>query len=275
MPRHHLLRAIIAVAVLLLVGQASFRASSTDRIYTVQPGDSLWAISVRYGVGLDDLAAANGMQLSDLLLIGRRLTIPGQAPTPIPVADAGDSPSTAASPITHSATPAPRPRHFSAAERARMWSFCQQYRPPTGPVGELPSSLLAHPERLALRPLFVHWGRVYHIKPDLLEAIAWQESGWQNDAVSSADAQGIGQLLPSTAAFVNGLMGTNLDTGVPSDNIRLEARYLALLLDGTGNRACEAVASYYQGFATLQHIGVLPESQVYVSSVLGLRPRFK
>ena len=76
------------------------------------------------------------------------------------------------------------------------------------------------------------------------------------------------------AAFINGLLGTNLKTNVASDNIRMEARYLALLLHGTGNRVCEAVASYYQGYATLQHIGVLPESQVYVSSVLGLRPRF-
>ena len=122
--------------------------------------------------------------------------------------------------------------------------------------------------------MFVRWGRAYGVAPDLLEAVAWQESGWQNNAVSSADAQGIGQLLPSTAAFINGLLGTNLQTNVASDNIRMEARYLALLLHGTGNRVCEAVASYYQGYATLQHIGVLPESQVYVSSVLGLRPRF-
>jgi hypothetical protein len=70
-------------------------------------------------------------------------------------------------------------------------------------------------------------------------------------------------------------MGTNLQTGVASDNIRMEARYLALLLHGTGNQVCGAVVSYYQGFATLQQIGVLPESQVYVSSVLGLRPRFQ
>jgi N-acetylmuramoyl-L-alanine amidase len=272
MPRHHLLRAVTAVAVLLLAGQAGFRSSATDRTYTVQPGDSLWALARHYHVPLNDLAAANGMQLSDLLLIGRRLHIPTMAVASAAATD-GDEATTGAA--TPTAVAPVHPRHFSAAERAQMRSFCGTYQAPTGPVGELPSWLLAHPERLALRPLFVHWGRVYGIKPDLLEAIAWQESGWQNDAVSSADAQGIGQLLPSTAAFLNGLMGTNLQTNVPSDNIRLEASYVALLVRENGNRTCETVASYYQGFATLQHIGVLPESQVYVTSVLGLRPRFR
>ena len=52
-------------------------------------------------------------------------------------------------------------------------------------------------------------------------------------------------------------------------------RFLAVLLQATQGKVCEAVVSYYQGFATLQHIGTLPESQVYVRSVLGLRPRFR
>jgi hypothetical protein len=266
------------VAGLLLLGQASFRSSSAARTYTVQPGDTLWALALRYRVPLNDLAAANGMQLSDLLLIGRQLHIPAPGLRQSEGAASGDEPdeasSTAVAAPTALAGPV-HPRHFSAAERAQMRGFCRNYQPPTGPVGELPSWLLAHPERLALRPLFVRWGRFYGVKPDLLEAVAWQESGWQNDVVSSADAQGIGQLLPSTAAFMNGLLGTNLQTDVPSDNIRLEASYLALLIHQTGNRACDAVVSYYQGLTTLKHIGVLPESQVYVSSVLGLRPRFR
>jgi hypothetical protein len=279
MPRHHLLRATTAVAVLLVIGQASFRTSSPspDRTYAVQPGDSLWALARRYRVAANDLAAANGMRLTDILLIGRRLHIPtltSQGRLPAAADTDQTTPATPATPASPTAVAAP-PRIFTAAERAQMLSFCGSYRPPTGPVGVLPSALLAHPERLALRPLFVRWGGAYGVPPDLLEAVAWQESGWQNDAVSSADAQGIGQLLPSTAAFINGLLGTNLQTNVASDNIRLEARYLALLLHSTGHRVCEAVASYYEGFATLQHIGVLPESQVYVSSVLALRPRFR
>jgi soluble lytic murein transglycosylase-like protein len=121
----------------------------------------------------------------------------------------------------------------------------------------------------------VQWGRAYGVSPDLAEAVAWQESGWQNDVVSTADARGVGQLLPGTAAFVNDLLGTDLQLSAPADNIRLQVRYLAYLLRATGNRTCEAVASYYPGFGMLERVGVLPESQAYVRSVLGLRPRFR
>ncbi len=126
-----------------------------------------------------------------------------------------------------------------------------------------------------MRPLFVKWANAYGVSPSLVEAIAWQESGWQNTALSSADARGIGQLLPSTAAFVSGsLLGLNLKLTVASDNIQMMVRFVAYLLKASGGNQCAAVASYYQGFGAFQHVGVLPQSQVYVRSVFSLRPRF-
>jgi soluble lytic murein transglycosylase-like protein len=127
---------------------------------------------------------------------------------------------------------------------------------------------------LALRPLFVKWAKVYGVPVDLIEAEAWQESGWSNNAISPDNARGIGQLLPPTAAGVNQSLGTNLKLTVPSDNIRMMAAFLGSLLRATGGQVCAAVASYYQGLATFQRYGVLPVSQVYVRSVLSLRPRF-
>ncbi len=44
--------------------------------YTVQPGDSLWSISRKYGVSHHELAAFNDMQLEDVLVVGRELEIP-------------------------------------------------------------------------------------------------------------------------------------------------------------------------------------------------------
>ena len=55
-----------------------------------------------------------------------------------------------------------------------------------------------------MRPLFVKWAATPMASPPrFVEAIAWQESGWQNTVADAANAQGIGQ-LPSTAAFVSG-----------------------------------------------------------------------
>jgi soluble lytic murein transglycosylase-like protein len=135
--------------------------------------------------------------------------------------------------------------------------------------------LRQHPERLALRPLFVKWSAAYGVPATLIEAIAWQESGWQNDVTSSANAQGIGQLLPTTASFVSGnLLGLNLDLTVASDNIQMMARFFAYLVSAAHGDLCVAVASYYEGFGNFQHFGVLPQSQAYVRSVFTLRSRF-
>ncbi len=160
----------------------------------------------------------------------------------------------------------------------RPWPRCgasaSTTGPPSGAAG-LPSALKQHPERLALRPLFVRWAQAYGVSPSLIEAIAWQESGWQNDVVSSANAQGIGQLLPTTATFVSGsLLGLNLKLTVASDNIQMMVRFFAYLLKAAGGNQCVAVASYYQGFGAFQQVGVLPQSQTYVRSVFTLRSRF-
>jgi hypothetical protein len=251
----------LVLLVVLLAGQASFTPGPNSRSVRVQPGDTLWGLAGRYRVTMNQLAATNGMKLSDVLLAGRVLQLPGQ------VGRTGRSTAPVASGGVGAA---------SAAAKAGMRTFCATYRPPDEPLGQLPSLLVAHPERLALRPLFVKWGNAYRVPPDLVEAVGWQESGWQNSVVSSAHARGIGQLLPQTADFINhSLLGTNLQMSVPGDNIRMSAAFLAFLLRSTGGQVCGAVASYYQGLSTLNHVGVLPVSQTYVRGVLGLRPRFR
>lgn len=45
--------------------------------YTVQPGDTLSAIAVTYGVSINDLMAANGISDPDSIFAGQELRIPG------------------------------------------------------------------------------------------------------------------------------------------------------------------------------------------------------
>lgn len=47
------------------------------RTHRVESGDSLWKISRRYGVSLDDLAEANNIGRGEILRVGQELVIPG------------------------------------------------------------------------------------------------------------------------------------------------------------------------------------------------------
>lgn len=51
------------------------RTPATSWTYTVRSGDTLWAIALKVGVRVEDLAAANGIQ-GDRLRVGQKLIIP-------------------------------------------------------------------------------------------------------------------------------------------------------------------------------------------------------
>ncbi|MER3399482.1 MAG: hypothetical protein C4316_13325, partial [Chloroflexota bacterium] len=52
----------------------------TQREYVVQPGDTLWTIARRFGVSVEALAVANGIQNPDsvILQVGQTLKVPAQ-----------------------------------------------------------------------------------------------------------------------------------------------------------------------------------------------------
>jgi LysM repeat protein len=74
---------------------AAAPAAATGSVHTVVSGDTLGAIASAYGVGLNDLLAANGLGLSSIIYPGDQIQIPGagytaapapaQAPAPAPV----------------------------------------------------------------------------------------------------------------------------------------------------------------------------------------------
>jgi soluble lytic murein transglycosylase-like protein len=139
----------------------------------------------------------------------------------------------------------------------------------------LPSRLRGSPERLALIPVFDRWAAHYGVPADLLKAMTWLESGWQNTVVSHDGAMGIGQLMPSTVRWMEEtLIGADLDPGNPDDNIRMSARYLRWLLHQTGGDVSTSLAGYYQGLQSVRTIGFYDDTRSYVAGVLAFRGHF-
>jgi soluble lytic murein transglycosylase-like protein len=108
----------------------------------------------------------------------------------------------------------------------------------------------------------------------LASAIAWQESGFNNAMVSSANARGVMQVMPGTWQWVENNLSGPLDPTSTSDNVKAGTLYLGQLLRDTGGNEREAIAAYYQGLGSVRQHGLLPETQRYVDNVEALRARF-
>jgi soluble lytic murein transglycosylase-like protein len=224
-----------ALATLTLVA-ALAGAGQAATSYRVVRGDTLGRIARRTGVPVERLVALNRIDNPHRIRAGQELRL----------ADA---------PVlrTRPATP----------------------RPPRRVSSRLPAKLRSSPQRLELMGHFDEQAAAFRVPPDLLKATAWQESGWQNDKISSTGAVGVGQLMPATVAFVNEvLLRARLDPGRPEDNIRMSARFLRYLLDQNNGDVPKALASYYQGLASTRRDGVKAGTKAYVAAVVALRGRF-
>jgi len=100
------------------------------------------------------------------------------------------------------------------------------------------------------------WPAPYPVPDDLLEpalvnAITRQESNFDPEAVSSSNARGLMQLLPSTAQLVARRLRTRHATAMltadPVHNMRLGAAYLAQLIERFGGVLPFAIAGYNAG----------------------------
>jgi soluble lytic murein transglycosylase-like protein len=99
----------------------------------------------------------------------------------------------------------------------------------------------------------------------LLEALVWQESRWNNNAVSPKGAMGLTQLMPATARA----LGVNPRD--PAANLEGGARYLRMMIDRFGGDVVKALAAYNAGPERVERAGGIPairETQGYVAAIM-------
>ncbi|HYM44553.1 MAG TPA: lytic transglycosylase domain-containing protein [Solirubrobacteraceae bacterium] len=93
-----------------------------------------------------------------------------------------------------------------------------------------------------------------HLDPALIAAVIYAETKF-DPRTSPAGAEGLMQILPSTAQFLAHLSGgvrfTTSDLGTPAINVAYGSYYLRYLLDHYGGDETLAVAAYNAGLANV------------------------
>ena len=136
-------------------------------------------------------------------------------------------------------------------------------------AGGQPSPSLGVAGRDAVRASLDRWSARWGVDPKLVRALAWMESGFQQDVVSDAGAIGVMQLLPGTWAWLDALIGTRTPRTYDG-NIQAGVRYLRWLLDEFDGNVRLALAGYYQGARAVREKGLYADTKQYVTVIMRL-----
>jgi N-acetylmuramoyl-L-alanine amidase len=117
------------------------------------------------------------------------------------------------------------------------------------------------------------WAAHYGVALDLVRALAWQESGFQNHLRSSAGAVGVMQVLPATREFVELVLLGQRVPRTMDGNVRVGVAFLHHILHRFGFDVRLAVGAYYQGPASVRRRGLARPTRHFVANVLALRGR--
>jgi N-acetylmuramoyl-L-alanine amidase len=277
-PPRTLRRSAAALLALVLAASAS---------YTVRPGDTLSGIAAAHGTSTRALAEANNISNTNFIVAGRTLTIPGSAATG--AASGAARTHTVASGETLSgiavrygvrssaiaaANSITNPNSIRAGQRLTIPGGASTAASPGRTVGTAGAPAGAA-SRAEVGALIERTARQHGWNPAFVQALAWQESGWNNSVVSSAGAVGIMQIMPGTGTWISqNLAGRTLNIHDPADNVLAGVLFLDYLWKLTGRDVDMTLAGYYQGLASVRANGMYPSTVQYIANVKALRQRF-
>jgi soluble lytic murein transglycosylase-like protein len=278
------------------------QAAPANVAHTVAPGETLWSIAAASNFTTRALAAANGLPADASVVVGSTIQIPSEgeaaaalsrapAPAPAPGAPApmggysvrpGDTLSAIAarSGVSMQAVAAMNgldPRAYLVSGtvlKLPTGAPVQRSTPAPAPRVVPRAAPAATPARVTA-PQIGQIAAANGVPSSLATSIAWQESGFNNSMVSSANARGVMQVTPGAWNWVRDQLARGpLDPTSANDNVKAGVLYLGSLLRSTGGNPDLAAGAYYQGLGSVRRIGLLPETRRYVANVRALRSRF-
>ncbi|VXB63023.1 Lytic transglycosylase [Arthrobacter sp. 9V] len=210
--------------------------------YTIKAGDTLSSIASRHGVSLAALMAANNnVTATTVIYPGQKLTIPGAGLQP-----AGETKPLV--PSTFLGFTYPPAVVTSANENKALLN--------ASPV----------PTRAEMKSIVADTARRMGVSPSLALAFAEQESGFDQRAVSPANAIGTMQVIPSSGQWASDLVGRKLNLLDPYDNATAGVAIIRTLI-ATSKDLDTAIAGYYQGQYSVSKYGMYDDTKRYVESI--------
>ncbi len=219
---------------------SQFGASSTT--YVVKAGDTVSGLAVRYGTTVTAIANANNLSNPSLIRIGQTLTIPGTAASGL----VGDT--------FLGRTYAPTVVAAANQNKATL-------------------NAMDVPTRAQMQEMVVRIAKEYGVDPALAQAVAFQESGFNQRAVSPANAIGTMQVIPSSGQWASDIIGRDLNLLLPEDNVTAGVVILKTLL--RNNTPLDtAIAGYYQGETSVRKNGMNKDTVTYVANIKALMAKY-
>ncbi len=227
------------------------RASSGS--YTIKAGDTLSGIAARNGVRLSDVLSANRLTMSSIIYPGQKLVIPGAST----IAPASSTPA--------ATTPLVPSTFLGFSYPAAVVSSANQNKAllNASPV----------PSRQQMKSIVSDTARRMGVDASLALAFALQESGFDQRAVSPANAIGTMQVIPSSGQWASDLVGRKLNLLDPYDNATAGVAIIRQLVR-TSPDLDAAIAGYYQGQYSVSQNGMFEDTKGYVASIKANRRLF-
>ncbi|MEO8456771.1 MAG: LysM peptidoglycan-binding domain-containing protein [Chloroflexota bacterium] len=287
-----LLRLLITAASGLLLPLLLLQAVAAQT-HTVEPGDSLSYIAHLYSVAIDDIVSLNNIPNPDVIFSGEKLQIPGTG--------------------TDDSSPSTNPTTYTIEEGDTLSKIANKYgvtvdeltaanniedvdfivigqtltipglevaepapQPDAIPVPPPPLQFPEKPYDPDIEAMIEEFSADYGVNPNTVKALATIESGWCECALSWVGAQGVMQIMPGTAQWLeDNVFGYQLNEEYSAyDNIKMGVKYLSLLLESTGGDERLAVASYYQGLAPTFAGVFYPDTTDYVNMIYRVRDAY-
>ncbi|SDP66958.1 Soluble lytic murein transglycosylase and related regulatory proteins (some contain LysM/invasin domains) [Arthrobacter sp. ok909] len=233
-------------------------APASSGSYTIKSGDTLSGIAARNGVRLSDVLSANRLTMSSIIYPGQKLVIPGAST----ISPASTTPAATQPAAT---TPLVPSTFLGFTYPAAVVSSANQNKAllNASPV----------PTREQMKSIVADTARRMGVDASLALAFAYQESGFNQRAVSPANAIGTMQVIPSSGEWASELVGRKLNLLDPYDNATAGVAIIRQLVR-TSSDLDNAIAGYYQGQYSVSQNGMYDDTKAYVAAINANRTLF-